>query len=127
MCWDLAAVSETIPHRDTTIYAGEEDGHGLANERSVRKIAYSSAKEGRLLWWDEVPAELQFNRYIASGYRANLSYCQCLGTLFSLHNETGVSEPLQLLNCVPLLPSASGRRAGSWSRRWRRAWLTDSQ
>ena len=32
---------------------------------------------------------LQFNGWIASGYRANLSYKQCACTLFAVHNETG--------------------------------------
>ena len=58
------------------------------------KVAYRSSADGRLLWWDEVPKELQFNRYIASGYRANLTYCQCLGSMFGMHNETGAVHAL---------------------------------
>jgi hypothetical protein len=49
------------------------------------------------LWWDEVPRRLQFNPYIASGYRANLSYAQCACTLFKLHNETGIPAAPQIM------------------------------
>lgn len=60
------------------------------SEAAKESMAVSSGKAGRLLWWDECPPKLQFNRYIASGYRANISYKQCMCSLFSVHNETGV-------------------------------------
>lgn len=32
---------------------------------------------------------LQYNKFIRSGYRAGLTYPQCLCSMFQLHNETG--------------------------------------
>ena len=58
------------------------------DHRPVKKPSYKSSTNKQLLWWDEVPPKLQFNPYIASGYRANLSYKRCMCTFFALHNET---------------------------------------
>lgn len=44
----------------------------------------------RLYWFEEAPPVLQFNKYVRSGYRAGLNYQQCLCSIFSYHNETGV-------------------------------------
>jgi hypothetical protein len=74
--------------------------NGGSHVAAQKMVAYCTSSDGTLLWWDEIPPELKFNKYIASGYRANLSYCQCLGTLFSIHNETGAS-----LLAVHRLPS----------------------
>lgn len=64
------------------------------DHRPVKKPSYNSSSNGHLLWWDEVPPQLQFNPYIASGYRANLSYKSCMCTLFTLHNETCALLPM---------------------------------
>lgn len=69
--------------------AGSDTGPVPLVDRAPRRQVALSSANGRLLWWDEVPAQLQFNRYIASGYRANISYGQCLCSLFQVHNETG--------------------------------------
>lgn len=73
----------------------------------VRRAAYRSSSSTKLLWWDEVPPKLQFNRYIASGYRANLSYPKCMCSLFAIHNETCmtllrlvIALNVNLCNCV---------------------------
>lgn len=39
--------------------------------------------------WKALPAYLQDNEFIRTGYRAELSLAQCLMSLFSVHNETG--------------------------------------
>ncbi|GAB4819451.1 hypothetical protein N2152v2_006497 [Parachlorella kessleri] len=43
----------------------------------------------RLYSFEEAPPTLQYNKYIRSGYRAGLSYGQCLGSMLCCHNETG--------------------------------------
>ena len=50
----------------------------------------------RLYWFEEAPPVLQFNKYVRSGYRAGMNYQQCLCSVFSYHNETGV------VLCCPL-------------------------
>eukprot|EP00892_Ulva_mutabilis_P010760 jgi/Ulvmu1/8056/UM004_0293.1 len=85
---------ENTPARRRT--NGSEEDHGsvhftpihLGDQAPARKQPYRSSKNGRLLWWDEVPPQLQFNPYIASGYRANLPYRSCMCSLFALHNES---------------------------------------
>lgn len=75
----------------------------------------------RIFWWDEVPVQLQYNKFIRSGYRAGnfhaileyrqvdqpnlpasgnfwkllagLSRQQCLCSMLQYHNETGKSAP----------------------------------
>ncbi|XP_039285477.1 progestin and adipoQ receptor family member 4-like [Nilaparvata lugens] len=46
------------------------------------------AKPPRLLHWHQVPSHLQFNPYILTGYRPQLSPWGSLRSLFYLHNET---------------------------------------
>lgn len=42
----------------------------------------------RLCRIDQLPRHLQFNRYIANGYRRPLSMLQCLNSVLYLHNES---------------------------------------
>ncbi|KAK9815212.1 hypothetical protein WJX72_000048 [[Myrmecia] bisecta] len=42
-----------------------------------------------LYWFDELPDELRFNIDVRSGYRAGMTYWQCLKSIFQYHNETG--------------------------------------
>jgi hypothetical protein len=74
-------------------------------------VAKSSA-DG-LLWWDEVPPQLQFNKYIASGYRANIGYGRCLCSLFQLHNETGAPKSLK-----PVFAAAPARTSCTTWTTW---------
>ncbi|DBA84039.1 hypothetical protein WJX77_000100 [Trebouxia sp. C0004] len=55
----------------------------------LSKADNKSRGHSKLYWWDEVPAVLQFNPYIKSGYRAGLTPQECVGSLFHCHNETG--------------------------------------
>lgn len=43
----------------------------------------------RLYWFDEAPPALQYNKHVRSGYRAGMTYRQCVCSIFSYHNETG--------------------------------------
>ncbi|GMH44267.1 hypothetical protein BSKO_12201 [Bryopsis sp. KO-2023] len=42
-----------------------------------------------LLFFEDAPKVLQFNRYIRSGFRARYSYWECAKSVFRMHNETG--------------------------------------
>eukprot|EP00164_Ancoracysta_twista_P007111 GFYU01010039.1.p1 GENE.GFYU01010039.1~~GFYU01010039.1.p1 ORF type:complete len:372 (+),score=68.01 GFYU01010039.1:135-1250(+) len=42
-----------------------------------------------LVTWEEAPSYLQFNPFVKTGYRKELSYLQCWESLLHLHNETG--------------------------------------
>lgn len=49
-----------------------------AGTSGLSKAVKTSRKQSKLYWWDEVPAVLQFNPYIKSGYRAGeqtFAYC----------------------------------------------------
>lgn len=66
-----------------------------------RKTVVKTSADG-LLWWDELPPQLQFNKYISSGYRANIGYGRCLCSLFQLHNETGASTSHSVAVCTTI-------------------------
>ncbi|GMH44266.1 hypothetical protein BSKO_12200 [Bryopsis sp. KO-2023] len=43
----------------------------------------------KLLFFEDAPDVLQFNKYIRSGYRAGFSYWDCVRSVSQVHNETG--------------------------------------
>ena len=78
-----------------------------------------AASSRRLVWYDELPAVLQYNRYVRSGYRAGVHCCmrcafclqqgwrlistrplagytcgECACSILQYHNETGALQPL---------------------------------
>ena len=57
------------------------------------KVVKLNGQTGRpLLWFDQCPPELQFNRYIRSGYRAGYTCRECVASIFQYHNETGAAD-----------------------------------
>jgi hypothetical protein len=66
------------------LQASYTNGNGSATSAAVQWDGQ------RLYWFDEAPPVLQFNKYVRSGYRAGMNYQQCLCSIFSYHNETGV-------------------------------------
>ncbi|KAK9807384.1 hypothetical protein WJX73_010328 [Symbiochloris irregularis] len=64
--------------------------HAPARHKSGRpRRALAKTQGQNLYWFEDAPADLQFNRYIRSGYRAGLSYGECVCSVFQYHNETG--------------------------------------
>lgn len=62
--------------------------------RSVQKpprsmqMTSSKSKEKDLLFYEDIPEVLQFNKYVRSGYRAGLTNWECVKSVFSVHNES---------------------------------------
>lgn len=56
--------------------------------RSVKIISGKKSKGKDLLFFEDLPEVLQFNKFVRSGYRADLSNWECAKSLFSLHNES---------------------------------------
>ncbi|KAK9821303.1 hypothetical protein WJX81_005376 [Elliptochloris bilobata] len=67
----------------------------------------------RLLWFDEAPPVLQFNKYVLSGYRAGYTYRQCLWSILQYHNETG-NILVHLMPAVAIALSLATRVLGAW-------------
>ncbi|KAK9837798.1 hypothetical protein WJX74_005271 [Apatococcus lobatus] len=49
----------------------------------------AESNKRRLLWVDEVPRVLAYNKFVKSGYRAGYTPWQCACSVVHLHNETG--------------------------------------
>lgn len=58
-----------------------------SDEDDLKKKERGDAKFLTLYTYNEIPPWLQFNNYIFSGYRKNLSFANCLKSLFRFHNE----------------------------------------
>lgn len=77
----------------------------------------------RTQYFEEIPAVLQFNRFIRSGYRVNYTYCECCKSIFAVHNESGNIWSHILPLAVGLILVGSGwlpyweaaRREFAWS------------
>ncbi|KAK9866877.1 hypothetical protein WJX84_012026 [Apatococcus fuscideae] len=68
----------------------QTNGHSqhLSEEPRAESRAPDS-RPGRLLWVDEVPRVLAYNKFVKSGYRAGYTPWQCACSVVHLHNETG--------------------------------------
>lgn len=80
------------PERKMTLDAGSPTTTSCTNKKNDDTIdsskASPSADRRRLVSWEQVPAWLQFNRYIRTGYRQQLDALPAFWTLFSVHNES---------------------------------------
>eukprot|EP00884_Botryococcus_braunii_P010567 jgi/Botrbrau1/19511/Bobra.0035s0011.1 len=83
---------DSVDERFVPLWAGSretEEGDAAREAPRQSSAGLHSYGPDRLYWFDEAPPQLQFNKYIRSGYRAGLSPCQCVHSWFYLHNETG--------------------------------------
>jgi len=57
----------------------------VEKQKAIKNL---NKKNGRLHTYITVPAWLQTNKYIASGYRANFSVLECITSAIDVHNDT---------------------------------------
>ncbi|KAL0028704.1 hypothetical protein WJX79_000808 [Trebouxia sp. C0005] len=89
VCWIRQGAQQAISNIQASGDAAGVVRVIAAGTSGLSKAVKTSRKQSKLYWWDEVPAVLQFNPYIKSGYRAGLTRQECVGSLFHCHNETG--------------------------------------
>jgi hypothetical protein len=101
---------------DTTLRNTPECSTPLGNESTVEKVASKAIDkvDSVLRSFHEAPSYQQDNHFIIGGYRGELnSFKRCFDSLWYLHNETGIRNPVPIANSSEHMVSSPG---GSWLR-----------
>eukprot|EP00803_Ostreobium_quekettii_P003966 evm.model.scf_484.3 EVM.evm.TU.scf_484.3 scf_484:48769-49758(-) len=89
-------------------------GRNAAGRPAAQEEDGGARRGPGVVFWEDAPQVLKFNRFIRSGYRAGYSYPQCLASLWGLHNETG-NIWTHLLPAVALAMVALGGLERPWA------------